>query len=239
MGSLRPSLIEVLLLCLVLIGIVAGIYFSAYRAHLRLGIVLLLIVWGLFAALGFLNAEVRHEFIVPIDSDPEKSIVGFPTVISMSSKGGFIANNEVRVTAVVSDINNMGIPKKFAERYRKFSIMWPDSDRLPINRKGMISSPEAGYVEIDSKTGKGKARIMFTKPGTFDITAIYEFANGKPGGWGDEAGKGGDREISISPPETTLMIRNANMTYCLSLFVLAIMLFEILSGVWHLNRLGS
>ncbi|MDP3722973.1 MAG: hypothetical protein Q8R91_05695 [Candidatus Omnitrophota bacterium] len=229
-----------------LIGITGSILLGAFRPELRplsrSIATLLFLVWGMLAMRGWLTATVEHRFLLMLDSKLEEGKIGIPVSVSLSSRGGFICQNPIDVRLVIEDITPPnGVPttemhegrKKFADAFKELDVIWFGSKEFPFKRGGLLPrEPQAGYVGVKNGFCKGKSNIVFTTPGEHEIHVRTVRTDNRENISRVKKEDVQDSVIHVSPPEVVQEIRIGNLTYGLSLLVLALSIWQVLGEVW-------
>ncbi|MBL7083909.1 MAG: hypothetical protein ISS41_09825 [Candidatus Aminicenantes bacterium] len=237
--SITPGLLETILFCITFILVLLGIFYSGLRPTIESAILIPIYSWGILALFGLLTPNVKHRFTIGFGFDPARNIDGYPILISLISKGGFICHNPIIAKAEVSDITppeGKGkvheAKKLFKKNFEEFNIVWFSSQSLEKKGGVLKDQPEAGGIKMAIEKCSGKSKIVFTSSGEYGVDLMF-----KPKGGRFQSLKINKKNIpqsfiKISPPENLHQIRIGNITYGLALFVLGFGLYNLLSTIW-------
>ena len=236
-----PSLAEIILVVIIMSIFIFGLFNPLYREIAKTGILTTIYCWAILVLFGLLTPCVKHVFNLSFDFNPEENRLGYPIVVDLQSKGGFICNNPIIAKAKVINVSTpqergefYNTTQLFKENFDAFKIIW--SSAKPAKRKKVVSLEEVsdiGGVELNIKKCSGKSSIIFTSPGKQSCRFVYKTKTGVP--VTTPYPKEEDLPnafLYISPPETLYQIRIFNIIYALLLVILSFWLRTILNGAW-------
>lgn len=183
-------------------------------------IIFVLISWALLAIMGFFIPRITHSFVFSKTKD-------IPIVLKVSSKGGFVAGQRINISAKIVNLPTEDSKQKFRDNFEEFDLVYFRSVAFPIqDAKFLEGEPSCGGAVLNMKTCKGKATIVFNRPGVFFPTILYK--NKSDGTLGKTMFEGdNDIALLVSPTENYVQFRFFSITYGLTLLILLVTLISL------------
>ncbi|MFA6160499.1 MAG: hypothetical protein WC678_05485 [Parcubacteria group bacterium] len=213
------------------IAIAVFIFFGILYGFNSKFIVSLFLIWATFGFFGFFITSCKffYTFSAP-GSENIPLDFGIPISMTLSSRGGFIANRKIKIKIEVMDLtdNNGKIIRKkedFLNLYDEFQIVYFNSVRIPLRMGGFINNqPESGGVcLIDKKNRllKSESHILFNSIGDYYGTILYK-KNGDQNSHHQEMKNENFiySQLCVSPAENYVSIRNYSVMYALTVIIL-------------------
>ena len=235
--TIIPGFVEIALLCIIISIFFFGAFNPPFRAISEICILITIYCWAILVFFGWLTPVVYRKTTLAFDVNPEHNVLGYPILLSLKSRGGFICNYPITIKAKVLSIttskgkgNTYKTVELFKQTFTEFDIIWSSSKAIKQNKPILMEDgSEIGGVQLNTKTCSGKSSIVFTAPGKQCCRFMYKTRAGirvlTPLPKEEEAP---DTFLYVSPPETLYQIRIGNIIYALLLVILSFWLRSIL-----------
>ncbi|HRY82924.1 MAG TPA: hypothetical protein P5232_04490 [Candidatus Moranbacteria bacterium] len=219
------------------IAVAVFIFFGILYGFNSKFIVFLFLIWAIFGFFGFFITSCKffYTFSAP-GSENIPLDFGIPISMTLSSKGGFIANRKIKIKIEVMDLtdNNGKVIKRkedFLNLYDEFQIVYFNSIKIPLKIGGFINNqPEAGgvcLIDKNKKFLKAESDILFNSIGDYYGTILYKKVNdSNPHHQKMENKNFMDSQLCISPAENYVSIRNYSVMYALTVIILLLTLIQ-------------
>jgi len=184
--TIIPGFAEVALLCIIIFIFFFGAFNPSYRAISKICILTTIYYWAILVFLGWLTPFVYHTVTLAFDADPQHNVLGYPILVSLKSRGGFICNYPITVKAEILSITASEgkgriykIVELFKQTFAEFNIIWSSSKSIKQKKPILLEdSSEIGGVQLNIKKCSGKSSIIFTSPGKQSCRFMYKTITG-------------------------------------------------------------